>query len=140
MASEILAPVVALASWSLVIWVWMYASRLPAMTKARVKLDPTVPPAALTAGLPARVRWKADNYNHLMEQPTLFYALALVLAVAGAGDSHNALIAWAYVALRVAHSLVQVLINMIVVRFALFVLGTACLVALAFQAAIAVMA
>lgn len=139
MPAEILVPVVALVAWSLVMWIWMYASRLPAMMKAGTKLDPTVAPSALTAGLPHRVRWKADNYNHLMEQPTVFYAVALVLAFCGAGDGLNAWIAWAYVVLRVAHSLVQVLVNIIVVRFGLFVLGTACLMALTGRAVLVVL-
>jgi hypothetical protein len=140
MASEILLPLVALACWSLVMWAWMYVSRIPAMIKAGIKLDPTVPPAELTASLPARVRWKADNYNHLMEQPTLFYALTLALAVVGAGDGLNAWIAWAYVIIRIAHSGVQALFNNITVRFTLFVLGTVCLIVLAVQAVRAVMA
>lgn len=140
MSSGILLPVVALVAWSLVMWLWMYAERLPAMMKAGIKLDPTLAPSALTAGLPARVRWKADNYNHLMEQPTLFYALAFVLAISEGGEGLNAIIAWAYVALRVAHSIVQAVFNIIAVRFALFVLGTTCLIALTVQAALAVLA
>jgi len=138
MKSEILAPVVALVLWSLVMWVWMYATRIPAMQRLNVKLDPTVPPGALTAILPPDVRWKADNYNHLMEQPTIFYATALTLALLGAGDGLNAQIAWAYVGLRIAHSLVQVTINRIMVRFVLFVLGTIALMMLAAHAALMV--
>lgn len=138
MRSEILAPVVALILWSLAMWVWMYATRIPAMRRLRVKLDPTVPPGTLTAVLPPEVRWKADNYNHLMEQPTIFYAAALSLALLGAGDGVNALIAWAYVALRVLHSLVQATVNRIMVRFVLFVLSTIALAALAVNAALTV--
>ena len=138
MNHEILAPVVALAGWSLVMWVWMYATRLPAMLKARIKLDPTVPPSVLTSTLPPRVRWKADNYNHLMEQPTIFYALALTLALAGTGDALAVCIAWAYVGLRIVHSAVQALTNIILVRFLLFVVSTVCLMVLAVRAAMAV--
>ena len=138
MKSEILAPVVALVLWSLVMWVWMYATRIPAMQRLNVKLDPTVPPGTLTAILPPDVRWKADNYNHLMEQPTIFYAIALTLALLGAGDGLNAQIAWAYVGLRVIHSLVQVTVNRIVVRFVAFVLSTLALAMLAVHAALIV--
>ena len=138
MSSGIIAPVVALVCWSLVIWLWMYATRIPAMLKARIKLDPTIPPADLLSGLPAGVRWKADNYNHLMEQPTLFYAIALALAVLGQGDGINAAIAWAYVGLRVVHSLIQTTVNVIILRFSVFVLGSRCLCARALHAAIAV--
>ncbi|MCJ8157502.1 MAPEG family protein [Sphingomonas sp. LaA6.9] len=136
--SQILGPVVALVAWSLVMWVWMYATRIPAMQKAKLVLDPTIPPGELMSGLPANVRWKADNYNHLMEQPTIFYAIALTLAMIGQGDGLNATIAWAFVVLRVIHSLVQVTVNNIMVRFSIFVLSTLCVVALTLHAAMAI--
>lgn len=139
MTESILAPVVALILWSLVIWAWMYATRLPAMSRAKVKLDPTIPPGQLLVGLPPRVRWKADNYNHLMEQPTLFYATALAIAAGGGGaDPVGIALAWSYVGLRIAHSLIQTTVNVIIVRFGLFVLATLALVALAAKAALLV--
>ncbi|WP_414900378.1 MAPEG family protein [Sphingomonas flavalba] len=138
MPAEILKPVAVLIAWSLVMWGWMYATRIPAMKKARVRLDPTLPPGTLTSTLPPEVRWKADNYNHLMEQPTIFYAVALLLAVAGAGDGHVAHIAWAYVVLRIAHSIVQAVWNRIMVRFAIFTVSTLCLIVLAIRALVVV--
>src|SRR5262249_39410945 len=85
MHSPILAPLVALVLWSLVMWIWLYATRIPAIRRNRIALDPRRPPAEFHAQLPPEVRWKADNYNHLMEQPTLFYAVVLTLAFVGAG-------------------------------------------------------
>ena len=119
-------------------WFWLYATRLPAMSAGRVKLDPNVPNAELVASMPPRVRWKADNYNHLFEQPTVFYAVALALAVIGQGGGGNAKLAWLYVVLRIAHSLVQALWNKIKVRFAVFVLSALTLMVLTFNAACAV--
>jgi hypothetical protein len=104
-------------------WLWMYATRLPAMLAAKMKPDPYAPRGEQMATLPASVRWKADNYNHLMEQPTIFYAVTLALAVMGMASSTAVTLAWAYVALRVVHSLVQALVNKIELRFALFVLS-----------------
>ncbi|HEY1224907.1 MAG TPA: MAPEG family protein [Brevundimonas sp.] len=138
MPYSILGPVVALVLWSMVMWLWLYTTRIPAMLSAKTRLDPRLPKEQMLGGLPPRVRWKADNYNHLMEQPTLFYATALVLAVAGAGDGLNAWIAWAYVALRVLHSLVQVTINVILLRFTVFMLASLVLVVLAGRAAMVV--
>ena len=139
---EILQPMVALAAWTMVMWAWMYATRIPAMSAA--KLDPDKlaadPSTTLDDLLPANVQWKAHNYNHLHEAPTVFYAVALVLAIIGAGDGLNARIAWAYVGIRVVHSLVQVIVNKIVLRFVLFVLSSLCLIALIVHAAIAVFA
>lgn len=132
--SPILGAVVALVAWSLVMWLWMYATRIPAIAKANLELDPNAPNGQQMALLPPRVRWKADNYNHLMEQPTLFYAIAITLAVLGAGDGVNATLAWAYVGLRVLHSLIQVLVNKIEVRFLVFTLSTLPLIALTYNA------
>jgi len=133
--SPILAPVIALATWTHLMWFWMYATRIPAMFAAKIKLDPRLPNGQLLAPLPPRVRWKADNYNHLFEQPTVFYAVALSLALMGRGSGANASWAWAYFGLRVAHSLLQALWNNIRARFALFVLSGIALIALTFNAA-----
>ena len=138
MHSAILQPVIVLVLWSMVMWGWLYATRVPAMVQARTKLDPDLPRDIMMGGLPPRVRWKADNYNHLMEQPTLFYATALTLALVGQGDGLNLVMAWAYVGLRVVHSLIQALINVIILRFAVFMAASVILVLLAIRAATAV--
>ena len=90
--------------------------------------------------LPASTQWIAHNYNHLHEAPTVFYAVALLLAITGWGDGLNATIAWAYVGLRIAHSLVQALWNRIIVRFTLFALSSLALIALTVHAVMAVFA
>lgn len=135
---DMLGPVVALVMWSMVMWVWMYATRLPAIFAMKMKHDRHAPSGQQMASLPANIRWKADNYNHLMEQPTVFYALAISLAVLGDTSGGSVLFAWIYVALRVAHSLLQALTNIIEARFALFVLSNIALFALTFNAARAV--
>lgn len=136
MPSPILQPVIILVLWSLVMWAWLYATRIPAV--AGKPMDPTMTKDDLNALIPANVRWKADNYNHLMEQPTIFYATALVLAVAGQGDGLNAQLAWGYVGLRVVHSLVQATTNVILVRFSVFMIASLVLAALAVRAALGV--
>jgi hypothetical protein len=88
-----------------------------------MKLDPNAPRGEQMSTLPPNVRWKADNYTHLMEQPTIFYALAISLAVIGEGSGINLCLAWAYVLLRITHSLVQALANIIELRFTIFVLS-----------------
>ena len=130
MDSPILAPIVALVAWSLVMWAWMYATRLPAMRKAKIDTFNLVGGAGadLKQVIPAKQQWPADNYNHIHEQPTIFYAIAIVLALQGAGDGINLTIAWVYVGLRIAHSLVQATVNRVIVRFGLFSLSTLSLV------------
>src|SRR6187551_2235589 len=133
--AAIILPVIALVAWTHVMWFWMYATRIPAIFAAKIKLDPNVPGAQLLAVLPPRVHWKADNYNHLFEQPTVFYAVALSLAVLGQGSGLNTNLAWAYVGLRVLHSVWQALWNNVTARFALFALSSFVLMALTFNAA-----
>jgi hypothetical protein len=133
--SPMLQPVTALVLWTFVMWAWMYATRIPAIQAAGQALPPDMTAAQFDALIPARVRWKADNYNHLHEQPTLFYAVALTLAVAGAGSGWALWLAWAYVAIRIAHSLIHALGNVILVRFAVFNVGSVVLLALAARAA-----
>jgi len=138
---DILKPVVALAAWTMVMWLWMYATRIPAMSAAKVDPDSLTrdPGARLDNLLPPEVQWKAHNYNHLHEAPTVFYAVAIVLAIVGQGDGLNALLGWAYVALRVIHSLVQATVNKVMVRFAVFALSSLVLIMLIIHAAVAVL-
>lgn len=135
----ILQPVIALAAWTMVMWAWMYATRIPALNKAKLSDDElsTLNQGKLDAVLPPQVQWKAYNYNHLHEAPTVFYAVAIVLAIIGQGDGLNVWLGWAYVALRVIHSLVQATINRVMVRFAVFVLSSLVLIALIVHAALA---
>ena len=136
----ILQPVVALAAWTMVMWVWLYATRIPAMKAAKIDVAAKVGGASrdLDELLPPQVQWKAHNYNHLHEAPTVFYAVALVLAIVGHGDGVNAALGWAYVGLRVLHSLIQATVNRVTVRFAVFALSSLVLMALILHAAMAV--
>ena len=124
-----LEPVLALISWNLLVWIWMYALRIPAMNAAAIDPDDAKHPGSL-AGLPSKVRAVADNYNHLHEQPTVFYALAFYTQLAGAADVLNVQLAWAYVGLRVVHSLVQNTVNKVMVRFTVFSLSSLVLIAM----------
>lgn len=135
--SPIFAPAVVLVLWSLVMLGWLALTRLPAMSKAGLNLGSTVGSrgANLEGVLPDRVNWKSHNYTHLMEQPTIFYATVIILGVVGAGDGINLSLAWAYVLLRIAHSIVQATWNRVAVRFSLFCLATTALLLLAINAA-----
>lgn len=134
-AVQLVGPVIALAAWSMVMWAWMYATRLPAMFAMGMKPDSNAPRGEQMSTLPPQVRWKADNYNHLMEQPTVFYALVLGLALLGSPAFAAVVLAWVYVALRIVHSLVQALTNRIEVRFVVFVLSNVPLLGLTYLAA-----
>jgi hypothetical protein len=138
MHSPILAPLVALVLWSFIMWAWLYATRIPAIRNGKIVYDPHRPAPEFHEQLPARVRWKADNYNNLMEQPTLFYAVTLTLALVGAGEGLNTVLAWLYVGLRIAHSLVQAIINVVMLRFAIFMAASLVLLVMSVRAALVV--
>jgi hypothetical protein len=136
--SPILAPVIALVLWSFVMMAWLYAMRIPALLKHGIVYDTRRPAEEFHAQLPAQVRWKADNFNNLMEQPTLFYAVALTLAIVDAGAGFNAALAWLYVGLRILHSLVQAIFNIVLARFALFMTASVVLLLMTLRAALIV--
>ncbi len=139
---DILQPVIVLLGWTMVMWLWMYATRIPAINKLPKDGGPNADVgwtgAKLDSLLAPSIQWKAHNYNHLHESPTLFYAVALLLAVIGQGDGLNATLAWVYVGLRVLHSLWQATVNKVMVRFLLFALSSLVLITLIVHAAMAV--
>ena len=139
MHSPILAPVAMLVLWSLFMLVWAVATRLPALRNAGIDLAKVVGsrPNQLDGVLPDQTQWKAHNYIHLMEQPTLFYAVCGVLALTESGGGLNLALAWGYVGLRIVHSIVQSTVNIVRIRFLLFALGSLLLLMLSVHAALA---
>jgi hypothetical protein len=136
--SPILAPVVALVAWSLGMLLWMLVARVGAMRRSGISLKGVrgSRPGILDGRIDDAAQWKAHNYIHLMEQPTLFYAICFALALMEFGGGFNLYLAWAYVALRIVHSIVQATVNIIRVRLALFALSSLCLIALTLHAAV----
>ena len=134
--SPLIAPVVALIAWSLVIMAWMALTRLPAMKKAGIGLNRRGGRGANLEGvLPDEVNWKGHNYQHLMEQPTIFYAIVFALILLGMDQPINCWLAWGYVVLRILHSLVQATVNIVLYRLSLFQLSSLCLIGLTVHAA-----
>ena len=140
MERDILQPVVVLIAWTLVMLMWTVLVRMPAMKAAGIDLGKLVGGKGTDADrvLPAKAQWPSHNYNHLLEQPTIFYAVAAVIAISGTGGGYIAALGWGYALLRIAHSVVQATFNRVIVRFALFLLSTLCLTALTLHAAVAV--
>ena len=136
MQAQILAPAAVLVLWSIVMLFWLAATRLPPIFKQPGGMGAAKPGgrgADLEGVLPDSVQWKSHNYTHLMEQPTIFYATVMILALMGASATDVAL-AWGYVALRIVHSIWQATVNKVSVRFALFNLSTICLLVMAIHA------
>ena len=139
MAQDLLAPAAVLILWTLIMLVWMALTRLPAISKAGC-LGASKPGGRgvdLEGVIPDKINWKSHNYTHLLEQPTLFYAVIAILVFMNQFDQINIILAWAYVFLRIVHSIWQALINTVPVRFAIFLLSTFCLLGLSLHAVIA---
>jgi len=136
-SSPLLAPVVVLVAWTLVMMVWMAAVRLPAIRAAKIDT------AAARGGrgvnlegvLPDEVNWKGHNYVHLMEQPTIFYAIVFALILMDMDVPINVWLAWGYVGLRIVHSIFQATVNIVRYRLVLFGLSSLCLIGLTVHAA-----
>lgn len=128
----LLQPLAALIAWSGVMLLWLYATRFSAMKAKGISLKGRVGSRGgdLDGVIDPKAQWKAHNYNHLMEQPTLFYATIIALVLMGDASMISMVLAWAYVGLRIAHSLEQALTNRVAVRFPLFALGSICLLGL----------
>lgn len=135
MQAQILAPAAVLAAWTLVMLIWMAVTRLPALKRlgGMANAKPGGRGQDLEGVIDDRINWKSHNYTHLLEQPTLFYAVVVILAIVGP-HAHDVLFAWIYVAIRVVHSVWQATVNKVNVRFLLFILFTICLAVLTVSA------
>ena len=138
--SPLLWPLVALVAWTLLIMIWMLVARFAYFRRSGINLG-NIPDGSRGVNLDGREdaassQWKSHNYNHLMEQPTLFYAIVLALVVMGFDHPVNVWLAWGYVGFRVVHSLIQCTVNKVRYRLPVFTLATLCLVGLTFHAVI----
>lgn len=140
--SPILAPVVALIAWTLVMMVWMAVARRRAFAKLGIGWS-TIPRGSRGVNLDGRApdewQWPSHNYNHLMEQPTLFYAICMTLALMGFGSGINLWLAWGYVGFRVLHSIIQARVNIVAYRFTAFALASFCLLGLTVHAGLRIL-
>jgi len=137
--TSLLTPAAVLIIWSLIMLFWLALTRLPAASKMGIDIGASIGGrgAEVDLAVPPKVAWKSHNYTHLMEQPTLFYAVIAVLTLSGGVTTASIGLAWAYVILRLAHSLWQALVNTVKIRFLIFIASTICLLALAFLGLIA---
>lgn len=141
--SPLLAPVVVLVAWTLVMMVWMAIARGREFKRLGISRS-TIPPGSRGADLEGRAdpraQWKAHNYTHLLEQPTIFYAIVFVLVFMGFDAPVNIWLAWGYVILRILHSLVQSTVNIVMPwRFGLFFLSSLCLLGLTVHAGVRIL-
>ena len=134
----IFAPFFAQMLLTLVVWVYMYARRIPFIMKLQLKPE-QLTPAELARLSPPAVSNPSDNLKNLFEIPTLFYALALYLFVTQHVDGVYMAAAWVFVGFRVLHSLMHCTLNIIIVRFWLYAISTLALWFMVGRAALGVL-
>jgi hypothetical protein len=137
--SPLLGPVVALVAWTIIVMLWMFIARGRQFRQLGVTMN-NIPVGARGTDLEGkgdeRAQWKSHNYNHLMEQPTIFYAIVFALMLMDFDAPINVWLAWGYVTFRVAHSIVQATVNVVKYRFLFFLLASLCLMGLTTHAAL----
>ena len=140
--SPLVAPIVALVAWSLIMMFWMAISRAREFRRLGITRS-SIPNGArgvdLVGKADARAQWKSHNYNHLMEQPTIFYAIVVALIVMGFDAPINVWLAWGYVGFRIIHSIVQATVNIVQYRLMLFMLSSLCLISLTVHAGLRIL-
>ncbi|CAM3250215.1 MAPEG family protein [Sphingomonas antarctica] len=125
---------------TLAMMLWMSVARLPAMKAEGLTLQDAAHTDVLRSRLPSTVTRIADNFRHLFETPTIFYAISLAIVVVGLADPLHALCAWLFLACRVLHSIVQATMNIVSVRATLYMLSWLALATMIVRAAIAAVA
>lgn len=124
MRNDIYWPMIALVALTLVVWLRMYFQRIGEMKAMRIHPQAIATSAAASEKL--RNTGAADNFRNLFEVPVLFYAICLALALTDRVTATQLALAWAFVALRVAHSAIQATYNKVRHRFYVYALGATC--------------
>lgn len=124
MNAAILQPVLAMFVLTAVVWVVLYARRLPAMRKAGVPTQTYTTPDKGAALLPESVAYPANNFRNLFELPVLFYALCLYLYVTGTADATDVTAAWVFMGFRAVHSAIHCTVNIVIWRFGAYLVST----------------
>ena len=124
---EILYPMFLVITLSGILFLLLAATRLPSIIKYFGKLQAAKHSEDLRPNLPTAARNITDNYNHLFEQPTLFYALVTYIYLMQHVDTIHLYFAWFYAALRIAHSVIQITSNNVSYRALVFIGSGACL-------------
>jgi hypothetical protein len=122
-AKLILQPIFVVGLLTITMTIWMFLTRIPAMSKLKIHPQKGQDTSKLRDLLPDNVNRISNNYNHLFEQPTLFYAVAISIALLGHVDSLHISCAWAYAILRIFHSIIQATIDIVFARFIVFILS-----------------
>ena len=124
---EILYPMFLVITLSGILFLLLAATRIPSIIKYFGKLQAVKHSEDLRPNLPTAARNITDNYNHLFEQPTLFYALVTYIYLMQHVDPTHVYLAWLYAALRIVHSLIQITSNNVSYRALVFIGSGACL-------------
>jgi hypothetical protein len=116
----IFLPMLATMTLTAVVWLYMYAKRIPAMRRAGVRVQTYTTPDKVAEYLPDEVNYAAYNFKNLFEVPILYYGLCLYLFVSGSVDTAYVAAAWLFFLFRAMHSFVHCTNNIVMLRFYLY--------------------
>ena len=122
--TAIFGPFFATVFLTLIVWVYMYIRRISFIRSSNISPQDMAVPGALAQLSPPAVSNPSDNLKNLFEIPVLFYALALYLFVTHQVDAAHVTAAWIFVAFRALHSAVHCTINVVMLRFYLYLFST----------------
>jgi hypothetical protein len=135
MTDPIFAPFFSMILLTLIVWLYMYARRIPFIRANKLR-DDQLTPLEFARLSPPAIANPSDNLKNLFETPTIFYVLALYLHVTQSVDGVYLAAAWVFVAFRVLHSLVHCTFNLILLRFSLYAISTLALWFMAIRAGV----
>ncbi len=131
----IFGPIFAMFILTFVVWVYMYARRIPFIRSLDLPLE-ELTSAVLVQRSPPSVSNPSDNLKNLFEIPIVFYALALYLYVTNQVDAVYVVVSWVFVLFRVLHSAVHCTINIVLLRFSLYLVACLSVWFILFRAAL----
>ena len=117
----------------------LLGSRLPSIIRHFGHLQGAMHSDELRPRLSPRMRFITDNYNHLFEQPVLFYALIVYLHLSGMADDLQVQMAWLYFLTRMIHSLIHLTSNNVSARALTFVISSMILIGMILRAGLALL-
>jgi hypothetical protein len=118
--ADIFAPFVGTMLLTLVVWLYMYARRIPFVLSRKLSPQQMTRPE-LERLSPPQVANPSDNLKNLFELPTIFYAVVLYLYATMQVDAYYVAAAWIFFAFRILHSVVHCSFNFVPLRFWLYV-------------------
>ena len=129
--SQLHLPLAVMIGLTILVWLFMYARRLTFLIGNQIDADRLKAPESVSQIIPPDINAPSNNLKNLFEMPVLFYALALIAMQSKLQSDLVTLSAWAFVLLRIPHSVIHCLNGPVMARFVCYLLSSAALIVMA---------